>query len=156
MLTHIVEPDYGIITNVGKAHLEGFGSFEGVIRTKGELYDYLRSRKNSSVFIQNENPYLNQIAEGLNCIRYGQTEGLYVSGHVLKCSPFLAFAWIGEKGLHEVQTHLIGTYNLDNVLVAPLLLAVSLGWKKRKLVWLCHLIYRKITALNWKKPQIII
>lgn len=118
MLTHIVEPDYGIITNVGKAHLEGFGSFEGVIRTKGELYDYLRSRKNSSVFIQNENPYLNQIAEGLNCIRYGQTEGLYVSGHVLKCSPFLAFAWIGEKGLHEVQTHLIGTYNLDNVLAA--------------------------------------
>ena len=52
MLTHIVEPDYGIITNVGKAHLEGFGSFEGVIRTKGELYDYLRSRKNSSVLFR--------------------------------------------------------------------------------------------------------
>lgn len=44
-LVHIAEPDYGIITNVGKAHLEGFGSFEGVIRTKGELYDYLRERK---------------------------------------------------------------------------------------------------------------
>ena len=43
-LVHIAEPDCGIITNVGKAHLEGFGSFEGVIRTKGELYDYLREK----------------------------------------------------------------------------------------------------------------
>lgn len=44
-LVEIAEPDYGIITNVGKAHLEGFGSFEGVIRTKGELYDYLRRQE---------------------------------------------------------------------------------------------------------------
>ena len=57
-LVHIAEPDCGIITNVGKAHLEGFGSFEGVIRTKGELYDYLREKGNATIFIQNENPHL--------------------------------------------------------------------------------------------------
>ncbi len=51
-LVQIVEPDCGLITNVGKAHLEGFGSFEGVIRTKGELYDFLRMKPGAVVFIR--------------------------------------------------------------------------------------------------------
>lgn len=117
-LVHIAEPDYGIITNVGKAHLEGFGSFEGVIRTKGELYDFLREKGNATIFIQNENPYLNKIATGLTCVRYGQTPGLDVTGKVVACSPFLHFSWTAEGGSHEVQTHLIGAYNLDNALAA--------------------------------------
>ena len=117
-LVHIAEPDYGIITNVGKAHLEGFGSFEGVIRTKGELYDFLREKGNATIFIQNENPYLNKIAAGLTCVRYGQTPGLDVTGKVVACSPFLHFTWTAEGVSHEVQTHLIGAYNLDNALAA--------------------------------------
>lgn len=117
-LVHIAEPDYGIITNVGKAHLQGFGSFEGVIRTKGELYDFLREKGNSTIFIQNENPYLNKIAAGLTCVRYGQTPGLDVTGKVVSCSPFLRFSWTAEGTSHEVQTHLIGSYNLDNALAA--------------------------------------
>lgn len=117
-LVHIAEPDYGIITNVGKAHLQGFGSFEGVIRTKGELYDFLREKGNSTIFIQNENPYLNKIAAGLTCVRYGQTPGLDVTGKVVACSPFLHFSWTAEGVLHEVETHLIGAYNLDNALAA--------------------------------------
>ncbi len=117
-LVHIAEPDYGIITNVGKAHLQGFGSFEGVIRTKGELYDFLREKENSTIFIQNENPYLNKIAAGLTCVRYGQAPGLDVTGKVVACSPFLHFSWTAEGTSHEVQTHLIGSYNLDNALAA--------------------------------------
>ena len=117
-LVHIAEPDYGIITNVGKAHLQGFGSFEGVIRTKGEMYDFLREKGNATIFIQNENPYLNKIAAGLTCVRYGQTPGLDVTGKVVACSPFLHFSWTAEGGSHEVQTHLIGAYNLDNALAA--------------------------------------
>ena len=117
-LVHIAEPDYGIITNVGKAHLQGFGSFEGVIRTKGELYDFLREKENSTIFIQNENPYLNKIATGLTCVRYGQTPGLDVTGKVVSCSPFLRFSWTAEGTSHEVQTHLIGSYNLDNALAS--------------------------------------
>lgn len=117
-LVHIAEPDYGIITNVGKAHLQGFGSFEGVIRTKGELYDFLREKGNATIFIQNENPYLNKIATGLTCVRYGQTPGLDVTGKVVACSPFLHFSWTAEGVSHEVQTHLIGAYNLDNALAA--------------------------------------
>ena len=117
-LVHIAEPDYGIITNVGKAHLQGFGSFEGVIRTKGELYDFLRAKGGATIFIQNENPYLNGIAEGLTCVRYGQTAGLYVSGELINCSPFLSFRWTAEEVSHEVNTHLIGSYNLNNMLAA--------------------------------------
>lgn len=147
ILTNIAQPDYGIITNVGKAHLEGFGSFEGVIRTKGELYDYIRN-KGGIVFIQNENPYLNGILNGLQCVRYGESEGIFVTGHLVSCSPFLTFAWkssadnminaestviacnpvnevMSESGqnqkydsYHSVSTHIIGSYNLDNALAA--------------------------------------
>ena len=118
-LVEIVEPDYGLITNVGMAHLQGFGSLEGVIRTKGELYDYLRTRpEGATVFLQNENPYLNEIAHGLRCLRYGQSEGLYVSGRVTGCSPFLKLRWTADGTSHDVQTRLIGAYNLDNALAA--------------------------------------
>ena len=117
-LVQIAEPDYGLITNVGKAHLLGFGSFEGVIKTKGELYDFLREKGNATIFIQNENSYLNAISHGLHCVRYGQASGLFVSGKLLSCSPFLAFEWMSERNTYPVQTHLIGAYNLDNALAS--------------------------------------
>lgn len=121
-LVEIAEPDYGIITNVGKAHLEGFGSFEGVIRTKGELYDYLRQHGKPTIFLHQDNPYLTEIAGGLTPVTYGEKreEGLYVSGHVTGNSPFLAFEWQnGQAGdTHEVHTQLIGEYNFPNALAA--------------------------------------
>lgn len=119
-LTEIVEPDYGIITNVGKAHLEGFGSFEGVIRTKGELYDYLRKKEGSIIFIHHDNPYLLNMASGIHQIPYGSDDTLYVNGHVTGNSPYLTFEWkAGEGGeRYEVQTQLIGEYNFANALAA--------------------------------------
>lgn len=119
-LVEIAEPDYGIITNVGKAHLEGFGSFEGVIKTKGELYDYLRSKPTSIVFINHDNPHLMEIADGLNKVPYGIENNLYVNGRVTGNSPFLAFEWKIENWgtLHKVQTQLIGEYNFYNALAA--------------------------------------
>lgn len=119
-LVEIAEPDYGIITNVGKAHLEGFGSFEGVVRTKGELYDYLRRQSNSTIFLHQDNPHLTEIAWGLNPITYGEADNLYVNGHVTGNSPYLAFEWkAGKEGeRHEVHTQLIGEYNFPNALAA--------------------------------------
>ncbi len=119
-LVEIAEPDYGIITNVGKAHLEGFGSFEGVVRTKGELYDYLRRQGNSTIFLHQDNPHLTEIAWGLNPITYGEADNLYVNGHVTGNSPYLAFEWkAGKEGeRHEVHTRLIGEYNFPNALAA--------------------------------------
>lgn len=119
-LAEIAEPDFGIITNVGKAHLEGFGSFKGVIQTKGELYDYLRRQSVSTVFIDHDNPYLNQIASNLNLIAYGSEDNLYINGHVTGNSPYLTFEWkAGKEGeRHEVKTQLIGEYNFANALAA--------------------------------------
>ncbi len=120
-LVNIVRPDYGIITNVGKAHLLGFGSFEGVIRTKGELYDFLRQTQ-GTVFINNDNPHLQGISQGLKLVKYGQkdADGLLVKGKLVECTPFLKFEWeaSSSEGKRLVQTQLIGSYNLDNALAA--------------------------------------
>ena len=129
-LVEIVLPDFGIITNVGKAHLLGFGSFEGVIRTKGELYDFLRTIQ-GTVFINNDNPHLLGISDGLKLVKYGQKDAkdLLVKGELLECNPFLKFEWQTSSTLtpqlstvncqlSTVQTRLIGSYNLDNALAA--------------------------------------
>ena len=107
-LAEIVDPDFGLITNVGMAHLEGFGSFEGVVRTKGELYDYLRA-KHGTVFIDHDSEDLKRIAGGLHQICYGSPcdEVLSVEGEVLECAPFLKFRWRPAGGeWQEVQTGL--------------------------------------------------
>ena len=118
-LVHIAEPDCGMITNVGKAHLEGFGSFEGVVKTKSELYDYLRSKENAFIFLDKDNEVLCGVSSGLESIGYGmENDALYVSGKLHACAPFLAFEWKHEGKSHDVQTHLIGSYNIKNALAA--------------------------------------
>ena len=118
-LVEIAEPDYGLITNVGMAHLQGFGSLEGVIRTKGELYDYLRTTERRTVFLNTDNVHLRNIAEGLEAVNYGQTAEAEVRGEIIACDPYLRFRWRrGEGAWHEVATQLIGSYNMDNALCA--------------------------------------
>lgn len=131
-LAEIVDPDCGLITNVGVAHIEGFGSFEGVLKTKGELYDYLRAKAASrqgaaEIFLNADNSHLVGLAGGLNAITYGGLgRGYDVEGEVVECAPLLKMRYrCGGKcsrqldnAVHEVQTHLIGSYNIDNVLAA--------------------------------------
>lgn len=119
-LSEIVDADCGLITNVGRAHLEGFGSFEGVIHTKGELYDYLRMKPGAFIFLNADNPYLCPIAKGLEADTYGVPgQGYDVEGEVIECNPYLKFRFRMKGGeWQEVQTHLIGAYNLTNALAA--------------------------------------
>lgn len=119
-LTSIVGPDCGLITNVGKAHLEGFGSFEGVVKTKGELYDYFRHQEKGLVFLHADDALLASLADGLPRFTYGAPRsGNDVEGEVIACAPFLHLRWrpAGDEWL-EVRTHLVGAYNLCNVLAA--------------------------------------
>ncbi|MDR2389315.1 MAG: UDP-N-acetylmuramoyl-tripeptide--D-alanyl-D-alanine ligase [Tannerellaceae bacterium] len=132
-LVEIARPDYGIVTNVGRAHLQGFGSLEGVVRAKGELYDYLR-RTQGVVFIKSGDERLTKMSEGISRrvtygttygatdgVTHGATDGSFVSGSLVKASPLLTFHW-GMKGEaftgHRVETRLVGAYNLDNVMAA--------------------------------------
>ncbi len=123
-LVETAEPTCGLITNVGKAHLQGFGSFEGVVHTKGELYDFLATRAGSVIFINADNEHLMGILpQNVKAECYTQDEdkvGASVYGKIIACDPFLRLKWrAGEDGdWHEVTTHLIGSYNLDNVLAA--------------------------------------
>lgn len=126
-LVDYVEPTCGLITNVGRAHLQGFGSFEGVMQAKGELYDYLKAN-HALIFLNTGNEHLQDMARqrGLdNIISYGPDKQAQMWGEVVSCEPFLKLRWSTSlRNLSspfsplEVSTHLIGTYNLDNVLAA--------------------------------------
>ena len=122
ILTDIACPDYGIITNVGMAHLEGFGNIEGVLHTKGELYDSLRSHSdNTMVFLHADDERLQSIVGSLPTRTYGINEGSrpMVLGEVTGRSPYLSFRWRALDGFwQEVDTHLIGDYNVYNALAA--------------------------------------
>ena len=111
-LANLACPDYGIITNIGKAHLEGFGSFEGVIKTKNELYDNLRS-DNKTAFVNSDNPLLMDLSKGLNRHTYGTVNAECVVKPAT-CDPYLSVSWEG----HILQTHLVGNYNFENVAAA--------------------------------------
>jgi UDP-N-acetylmuramoyl-tripeptide--D-alanyl-D-alanine ligase len=116
-LAEIAQPNYGIITNIGRAHLEGFGSFAGVAKTKGELYDYIRHSK-GIVFIKKEDKDLQAMAKGVEQVTYGSTDEAFASGQAVSSSPFLTFEWRQQGKIHTVETRLIGSYNLDNVMAA--------------------------------------
>jgi len=117
-LCEIVEPNYGLITNVGKAHLEGFGSFENVIKTKGELYDFIRSHE-GKVFVNKDNPVLYELSEGMDRILYGKNDpSLFASGAIADATPFLEFDWSFFDSSYRVKTRLVGEFNFDNALAA--------------------------------------
>ncbi|MDR0865527.1 MAG: UDP-N-acetylmuramoyl-tripeptide--D-alanyl-D-alanine ligase [Candidatus Symbiothrix sp.] len=115
----MAEPDYGLITNVGKAHLEGFGSLEGVVRTKTELYDFLRE-KGGTVFGNSDNLILKDLYAYLSMVYYGTSSEAFIQGKITASAPTLAFEWKNEKneGNNKILTHLVGSYNFENVLAA--------------------------------------
>jgi UDP-N-acetylmuramoyl-tripeptide--D-alanyl-D-alanine ligase len=123
LLCSIAQPTHGLITNVGKAHLEGFGGVEGVKKGKGELYDYLLS-SDGVAFINSDDAVLTQMqqARGLkNIVYYGKapnTENT-VSGRLLESSTLLTLKWNDRKSVsYNVKSQLTGAYNLDNILAA--------------------------------------
>ncbi|MFN2440307.1 MAG: UDP-N-acetylmuramoyl-tripeptide--D-alanyl-D-alanine ligase [Chitinophagaceae bacterium] len=112
----IAMPTHGLITNLGKAHLEGFGSEEGIRKAKGELFDYLKLN-NGTAFIMPDYKYLVEMAEGIQEIyTYGKKEADVV-GYILSADPLLEVEFV--KGLRKkIKTNLVGNYNLPNVLAA--------------------------------------
>jgi len=116
-LCKIAEPDFGIITNIGKAHLEGFGSIEGVIKTKSELFNYLKEHK-GKFFYNQENPILKEIVgKYSSTITFGTKEGS-LRGELLNSPPFVNVKVNFKKGILYLNTNLIGNYNFENVMAA--------------------------------------
>ena len=117
-LCRIVQADFGLITNVGRAHLEGFGSFEGVKKTKGELYDDLHKR-GKQIFLNAFDEDLLQMAQERGFALWDNALP-YVEGRVSEVTPFVEMQWRAEDGepWHTVKTNLIGAYNISNLRAA--------------------------------------
>ena len=117
-LCQIVKADFGLITNVGRAHLEGFGSFEGVKKTKGELYDDLHKR-GKQIFLNAFDEDLLQMAQERGFALW-ENALPYVEGRVSEVTPFVEMQWRAEDGepWHAVKTNLIGAYNISNLRAA--------------------------------------
>ena len=114
-LANIALPTCGLITNVGKAHLEGFGSLEGVINTKKELYDNLAER-GGHVFVNAANSFLMNVLNAESYTTYSSNveESADINGRLLRCAPYVEFEWNNK----HIATHFVGAYNLDNMLAA--------------------------------------
>lgn len=112
------QPTHGIITNCGKAHLEGFGGIEGVRKGKGELYDYLRNNKGTA-YVMWDYEYLREMSKGISgVIKYGTTDQSHIIGKVLKNDPLLEVEIVQGLDEKNIQTNLVGEYNLPNILAA--------------------------------------
>lgn len=136
-LIEYAEPTCGMITNVGRAHLQGFGSFEGVKKTKGELYDFIKAH-DGLIFLNESNPDLVDMARQREMPRietYSRDGDGNITGSVTKCDPFLNFTWeiqsskLNIQGSddqdgeyqakkYEVKSKVVGSYNIDNMLAA--------------------------------------
>jgi UDP-N-acetylmuramoyl-tripeptide--D-alanyl-D-alanine ligase len=111
------QPTHGLITNCGKAHLEGFGSIEGVRKGKGELYDHLRAT-NGTAFVMWDYDYLREMSKGISgVIKYGAGDA-QVTGRIQKNDPLLEVEITGGLDPVTIVTQLVGEYNLPNVLAA--------------------------------------
>ena len=122
-LCNIAKPDYGIVTNIGRAHIEGFGSYEGIIKTKNELYEYIKENgtiQKSKAFVNSNNELLVKLTKEMDCVYYGSTddcntyENIAVGSKAASSSPYLVVNWDGI----EIKTNLVGDYNLENVMAA--------------------------------------
>lgn len=116
-LCRLARPGFGIITNIGKAHLEGFGSIEGVAKAKSELYQYLRVN-NGMAFVNDDNPKLKAMVAGMRSISYGTGLTANCTGKVISEEPYLTMKWSSGNYDGIARSSLIGRYNVENILAA--------------------------------------
>ena len=117
-LCAIAEPTHGIITNIGKAHLEGFGGFEGVLKTKRELYEAVANVNGTLTVNKDDEVLLNALPNGVKTFEYSAVHG-NVTGELSGLTPFVKMKWkAGEFESKELETQMIGKYNFYNFLAA--------------------------------------
>lgn len=116
-LCEISEPDFGLITNIGTAHIEGFGSVENIIKTKTELYRFLEQKK-GTIFLNSDNEILKNQINYSKIITYGTSDKLNSWGKFLSSNPLLKFDFNDKLTKIEVNTNLFGKYNFENNLAA--------------------------------------
>jgi UDP-N-acetylmuramoyl-tripeptide--D-alanyl-D-alanine ligase len=118
-LVEIAEPTCGLITGIGAAHIEGFGSLEGVILTKSEMYNFLKIQQGLVFYNSSDEILKKQLGNYFNTFTYGVNENAQVQGRLDKMTPYLNFSWKRKDGeFHAVAAKMVGAYNLINYLTA--------------------------------------
>ncbi|HIA11002.1 MAG TPA: UDP-N-acetylmuramoyl-tripeptide--D-alanyl-D-alanine ligase [Flavobacteriales bacterium] len=117
----IAQPSFGLITNIGKAHLEGFGSLEGVVKAKKELYQYIADHK-GTLFVNGSDDRLLDLSKGARRILYGSADSNDCVCKVEECNPFVVVKWVRRENKvdkqYEVASKIFGEYNFDNIAAA--------------------------------------
>jgi UDP-N-acetylmuramoyl-tripeptide--D-alanyl-D-alanine ligase len=117
-LCSIAQPTHGMITNIGKAHIEGFGSFENIIIAKTDLYRFLQ-QNSGKIFINSENQYLSPHVDMAECITYGAESTAHYKGKVISSSPFVEIEYVLPNNTsYQVMSQLLGVYNFENLMAA--------------------------------------
>jgi len=116
-LCNISKPGFGIITNIGKAHLVGFGSIEAIIKAKAELYKFI-SNNEGLVFVNSDNNTLKQLAKYLQKVTYGTSENSNCRTKIISSDPFVEILWNSGFGDVSIKSNLVGKYNFENILAA--------------------------------------
>jgi UDP-N-acetylmuramoyl-tripeptide--D-alanyl-D-alanine ligase len=118
-LTDIANPTHGIITNIGAAHIEGFGSYEGVLKTKKELYDAIESVGGTLFYNEDDEVLMSNLPKGIEAISYGTSKDSTIHGQLLEFIPEVEFKWSKDDYHSEpIKTKIIGKYNFYNMLAA--------------------------------------
>ncbi|MCK9450383.1 MAG: UDP-N-acetylmuramoyl-tripeptide--D-alanyl-D-alanine ligase [Bacteroidales bacterium] len=116
-LSRIAQPHFGLITNIGKAHLEGFGSLTGVINAKSELYSFIDDH-DGMLFVNTSNPLLEKLSANIKRYTYGEGQDSQVYGELIAADPYLTFVYEYQNRQALVETKLMGNYNFENLLAA--------------------------------------
>lgn len=120
LLCTIAQPTHGMITNIGMAHLDGFGGFEGVKKGKAELFAYLKST-NGTAFINRDSEHIVEMSQKAaleHLVYYGTTGSNFISGNLLQSDPLIELSWTAQSGTFNANTNLTGAYNFENILAA--------------------------------------
>lgn len=115
-LCTIAKPNYGIITNIGKAHLQGFKSFEGVIKAKSELFDFI-NKNNGRIFVNSDDNLLMKLSGKITRTLYGTKNSAYTS-EIIEHNTFVKLKWFSPEGEKIINTKLFGSYNFENIIAA--------------------------------------
>ena len=123
LLCEIAQPGFGIITNIGKAHLEGFGGIQGVIKAKNEMYDFIKQHQ-GLLFVNQSNDLLMNLSENARKITYGEARDSDCIGEIIEVNPFVRLKWKSLQDKENIDakevlsSSLIGKYNFENILAA--------------------------------------
>lgn len=116
-LCELASPNYGIITNIGKAHLEGFGSLQGVIKAKSELYDSIKN-SGGEIILNNDDKLLKELGSEIKSFTYGTDNESDIRGDIKSSNPVLVVHWLYKGNKYSIQSQLYGQYNFPNIMAA--------------------------------------